>query len=61
MNTFYIEKEDGVIILKCKVVPNSSKNEISGVYEGMLKIKIKSPAVENRANEELVKFFSKTF
>ena len=47
------------MILKIKAVPNSSKNEICGVLDGALKVKIKAPAVENKANEELVKFFAK--
>ena len=55
---FYKEQENG-IFLKIKAVPNSSKNEICGLYEDALKVKIKAPAVENKANEELVKFFSK--
>lgn len=58
MENFYSLSENG-ITLKIKAVPNSSKNEICGILDGALKIKIKAPAVENKANEELVKFFSK--
>lgn len=58
MESFYKEKDDG-ILLKIKAVPNSSKNEICGLLDDALKVKIKAPAVENKANEELVKFFSK--
>lgn len=56
--TFYKEQENGIMI-KIKAVPNSSKNEICGLYDDALKVKIKAPAVENKANEELIKFFSK--
>ena len=45
--------------MNIKAVPNSSKNEICGVMESALKVKIKAPAVENKANLELVKYFSK--
>lgn len=55
---FYNLNNNG-IILKIKVVPNSSKNEVCGLYEDMLKIKIKAPAIENQANVELIKFLSK--
>ena len=55
---FYKKKGNG-ILLKIKAVPNSSKNEICGILDGALKVKIKAPAVENKANEELVKYFSK--
>ena len=58
METFYNEK-DGNLTIKIKAVPNSSKNEICGIYDNALKVKIKAPAVENKANEELVKYFSK--
>ena len=58
MENCYYTSDNGVI-LKIKAVPNSSKNEICGVLDGALKVKIKAPAVENKANEELVKFFAK--
>ncbi len=60
MDSFYSEQNNG-IILRIKAVPNSSKNEICGLIGDALKIKIKAPAVENKANEELVKFLSKLF
>ena len=58
MESFYLEKENG-LLLKIKAVPNSSKNEICGIFDNSLKIKIKAPALENKANEELIKFLSK--
>lgn len=58
MDSFYKEQNKD-LILKIKAVPNSSKNEICGLLDDALKVKIKAPAVENKANEELVKFFSK--
>ena len=41
------------------VVPRSSKNEIVGIYNDALKIKLKAPPVDNEANEELINFLSK--
>lgn len=58
VENFYSSTENGLII-KIKAVPNSSKNEICELLDNALKVKIKAPAVENKANEELVKFFSK--
>lgn len=57
----WYEIKDGFIIFNIKALPNSSKNSIAEVIEDKLKVKIKAPAVENAANKELVKFFSKTF
>jgi len=58
MESFYSQKGEDIIIY-IKAVPNSSKNEICGLYDGAIKVKIKAPAVENKANEELIKYFSK--
>ncbi|NJD99468.1 YggU family protein [Thermococcus sp. LS1] len=54
------ETKDGVVIL-LYVQPKAKKNEIEGVDEwrGRLKVKIKAPPVEGKANKEVVKFFSK--
>ncbi len=41
--------------------PASSRNEIVGIFDDTLKIKVKAPAVEGAANKELVKFLSKRF
>ena len=41
--------------------PASSRNEIVGIFDDTLKIKVKAPAVEGAANRELVKFLSKMF
>lgn len=59
MNANFYKEQDNGILLRIKAVPNSSKNEVCGLYDDALKVKIKAPAVENKANEELVKFFSK--
>ncbi|MBT4824098.1 YggU family protein [Candidatus Woesearchaeota archaeon] len=48
-------------LLKIIVKPNSSKNEILG-YDDLkkgIKVNIKAPADKNKANVEVVKFFSK--
>jgi uncharacterized protein (TIGR00251 family) len=55
----WYEIKDGYAIVRIKAVPNSSKNQIAGVYGDALKVKIKAPAVEGAANKELVKFLSK--
>ncbi len=40
------------------VQPNAKKNEIVGVSEGFLKIKVKAPPKEGKANRELINFLS---
>ncbi len=54
------ETEDGVTF-GIKVLPRSSRCEIAGIQEGVLRIKITAPPVEGLANEECIKFLSKKF
>jgi len=53
--------EDGFVTLKIKAQPQSSKNSFCGIYGESLKVKIKAPAIEGRANRELIRFISKSF
>lgn len=46
-------------LIKIRVIPRAKKNEIVGTLaDGTLKIKLKAPPVDGKANEELVKFLS---
>lgn len=66
MKNFYKHTDNG-ILLNIKVIPNSSKTAVVGTEvspltnEMFLKVKISAPANENKANEELIKFLSKTW
>ena len=51
--------EDGLII-KVKIVPNSSRNEII-IEDEFIKIKVMAQPIENKANKALVEFLSKKF
>ena len=53
------ETTDGLLI-KIRIVPNSSKNEII-LEDGFAKIKITAQPIENKANKALIEFLSKTF
>jgi uncharacterized protein (TIGR00251 family) len=46
------------VIFNVRVQPRASKDEIAGVIDGALKIRLTAPAVENRANEALAAFLS---
>jgi len=41
-----------------RVLPRSSRNEIAGEAEGVLRVKLTAPPVEGAANEMLVKFLA---
>jgi uncharacterized protein (TIGR00251 family) len=42
------------------VQPNARRSEAVGLHGGALKVKIAAPAVDNKANTELIEFLSKT-
>jgi uncharacterized protein (TIGR00251 family) len=48
----------GTVSFPVRVQPRASKDEITGVVNGALKIRLQAPAVENRANEALVEFLA---
>ncbi|HUL15788.1 MAG TPA: DUF167 domain-containing protein [Terriglobales bacterium] len=53
-----ISERDGAAIFSVRVQPRASRDEISGEIEGALKIRLRAPAVENRANEALREFLA---
>jgi len=52
------DPQRGAVNFPVRVQPRASKDEIAGVMEGALKVRLCAPAVENRANEALVEFLS---
>jgi len=58
-NNIKITKLKNGIKFGVKVIPNSSKCEISGIIEENLKIKLNVPPVEGKANEKCIKFLAK--
>ncbi len=53
------EVQEGLII-RIKIVPSSSKNDII-LEEEFIKIKVTAQPIENKANKALVEYLSKTF
>ena len=47
----------GTILVR--VVPRSSREEVAGLSEGAVRIRLTAPPLENRANEALVRFLSR--
>ncbi|MDA8169955.1 MAG: DUF167 domain-containing protein [Nitrospiraceae bacterium] len=46
------------ITFRVKVEPRSSRRKVMGIHEGALKVKLTSPPVEGKANEELIEFLA---
>ena len=63
MNSVYKwlqETKDGVV-LTVKAVPRAARSEIAGIDDEWLRVRIKAPPVDGKANEALVKFFAEFF
>lgn len=58
MNEKTLENTDKGLIVRIKIIPNSSRNEILRT-ENALKIKITAQPIENKANKALIEFLSK--
>ncbi|HEY8994715.1 MAG TPA: DUF167 domain-containing protein [Lacunisphaera sp.] len=44
--------------LELKIIPNAPRNEIVGWLGSALKVKVHAPALEGRANDELLAFLA---
>jgi uncharacterized protein (TIGR00251 family) len=52
------QENDGDVIFSVRVQPRASKDEIAGEMAGALKVRLRAPAVEDRANEALVEYLA---
>ena len=53
-----ITSRDGCVVFQVRVQPRASRDEIAGVMDGALKVRIQAPAVENRANEAVCEYLA---
>ncbi|HWV15319.1 MAG TPA: DUF167 family protein [Cellvibrio sp.] len=49
------------LILRCHFQPRAASDEIVGLHGDRLKLRITAPPVDGRANEHIIKWFSKLF
>jgi uncharacterized protein (TIGR00251 family) len=56
----WVQKTKDGYLIKVHIVPNSSKTVIVGEHGDRLKIKIKAPPVDGKANEEILEFLCNT-
>ena len=55
------KKNNNSLIIKIKVKPRSSISGIVGPYGDSLKVKLTSPPVEGKANQELIEVLAKEY
>ncbi len=51
----------GGCVLACRLTPSSARNEVAGITEESVRIKVTSPPVEGKANKALINFLGKIF
>lgn len=57
---FVQKREDGSLLLSLYVQPRAGKNELAGVHENALKLRLTSPPVDGQANKAVIAFLAKT-
>jgi uncharacterized protein (TIGR00251 family) len=57
-HSYYSFDKSGAIRITVKVEPRSSRPGVTGLHGNALKVRLSSPPVEGRANEELVEILA---
>src|SRR5437762_2342277 len=53
-----LQTQEAAVIISVRLQPRASKNEIAGVMDGALKVRLRAPALEDRANEALCAYLA---
>ncbi|SRR6266849_10471412 len=53
-----LETREGAVIFAVRVQPRASNDELAGVIGGALKVRLRAPALEGRANDALCEFLA---
>lgn len=58
MDGFIKETGDGAVLLIVQAAPRAAKSEICGVHGDAIKIRVKAPPVDGKANQALREFIA---
>lgn len=58
MPVIKVYTSSGKTCFQVRLQPRASKNEVAGLLQGAVKIRLTSPPVDNRANRQLEKFLA---
>lgn len=59
--TDWYQKNGTIVTVNVYVQPGAKSNEVVGLYDGSLKIRLSSPPIEGRANQALLKYMANLF
>ena len=51
-------KDEGMIRFEVRVQTRASRNELAGIKEGILRVRLQAPPVDGAANEALIAFMA---
>lgn len=57
----WYEWRDDTLVLRVRIQPRSSRDEVAGVHDQRLKIRITAPPVDGAANQHLVGLLAREF
>lgn len=49
------------MIIRVRVIPNAAHSEVMGRIGSIVRVRVAAPAVEGKANEELIEFLAEFF
>jgi len=58
VNTVTVDSRGKAVRFRVRLVPRASRNEITGVLDGVLRVRLHAPPVDGAANEALVAFLA---
>ena len=53
-----IVAKDGCVVFQVRVQPRARQDEVAGVIQGALKMRVQAPAMENQANEAVCEYLA---
>lgn len=56
-----LREDKGGVTFRVRVQPRASKNQLSGVMDGAVKVRLAAPPVDGEANQACLKFFAHLF
>ena len=58
MASLTLREGTGVFRFDVRVQPRASKNEVAGIHNGALRVRLQAPPVDGAANEALIEFLA---